>query len=167
MWNCGLWSSPRQMNSSRFQEQWSWKVTLLVSFILVFQQILQGESWFIVTELLFSFQRPWWRVICQNFKQVHHFFLSRMATVSKDGTWKIWDIDGEFIWHYNFWAKLSLVLVIQVCAAPKSTVSERFLDRFWFNIRYGFQEITGEYVYSTCLLICKSGLENEVNFTNI
>ena len=62
------------MNSSRFQEQWSWKVTLLVSFILVFQQILQGESWFIVTELLFSFQRPWWRVICQNFKQVHHFF---------------------------------------------------------------------------------------------
>ena len=102
MWNCGLWSSPRQMNSSRFQEQWSWKVTLLVSFILVFQQILQGESWFIVTELLFSFQRPWWRVICQNFKQVHHFFLSRMATVSKDGTWKIWDIDGEFIWHYNF-----------------------------------------------------------------
>ena len=25
------------------------------------------------------------------------FFLSRMATVSKDGTWKIWDIDGEFI----------------------------------------------------------------------
>lgn len=21
---------------------------------------------------------------------------TRMATVSKDGTWKIWDIDGEF-----------------------------------------------------------------------
>ena len=24
-------------------------------------------------------------------------FLFRMATVSKDGTWKIWDIDGELL----------------------------------------------------------------------
>ena len=25
------------------------------------------------------------------------FFFFRMATVSKDGTWKIWDIDGESV----------------------------------------------------------------------
>ena len=167
MWNCGLWSSPRQMNSSRFQEQWSWKVTLLVSFILVFQQILQGESWFIVTELLFSFQRPWWRVICQNFKQVHHFFflgwqLYQRMEPGKYGTLMVSLSDSTI-----FRQTCPLYWLYRFVPSQKARFLSGFLDRFWINIRYGFQEITGEYVYSTCLLICKSGLENEVNFTNI
>lgn len=86
---------------SRYLELWILKDTALVFIILASLQIVQG---FCLVYMLMRSQRIRCSVIWRKFLKLEpgdlrtellSFYFLRMATVSKDGTWKIWNIDGQ------------------------------------------------------------------------